>query len=70
VYSFSLDCEGHVADRRVGEALAALHRVCEDVRFLGSYARSDGRENRPVPPMAADPAFAEAEAWLGEIRGG
>jgi prephenate dehydratase len=69
VYSFSLDCEGHVADRRVGEALAALHRVCEDVRFLGSYPRADGRENRPVPSMAADPAFAEAEEWLARIRG-
>ncbi len=69
VYSFSLDCEGHIADRRVGEALAALHRVCEDVRFLGSYPRADGRENRPVPAMAADPAFAEAEEWLARIRG-
>ncbi|HET6393880.1 MAG TPA: prephenate dehydratase [Blastococcus sp.] len=69
VYSFSLDCEGHVADRRVGEALAALHRVCEDVRFLGSYPRADGRENRPVPGTAADPAFAEAEEWLARIRG-
>jgi prephenate dehydratase len=59
-----------VADRRVGEALAALHRVCEDVRFLGSYPRADGRENRPVPPMAADPAFAEAEDWLARVRGG
>ncbi len=69
VYSFSLDCEGHVADRRVGEALAALHRVCEDVRFLGSYPRADGRENRPVPPTAADPAFVEADGWLARIRG-
>ena len=70
VYSFSLDCEGHIADRRVGEALAALHRVCEDVRFLGSYPRADGRENRPVPATAADDAFAEAEAWLRRLRGG
>jgi prephenate dehydratase len=70
VYSFSLDCEGHVADRRVGEALAALHRVCDDVRFLGSYARADGRENKPVPETATDPAFAEAQGWLETIRGG
>jgi prephenate dehydratase len=70
VYSFSLDCEGHIADGRVGEALAALHRVCEDVRFLGSYARADGRENRPVPPVADDAAFAEAAAWLERIRTG
>jgi prephenate dehydratase len=68
VYSFSLDCEGHITDRRVGEALAALHRVCDDVRFLGSYPRTDGRENKPVPPTAADPAFADAEAWLAGLR--
>jgi prephenate dehydratase len=70
VYSFSLDCEGHIADARVGEALAALHRVCDDVRFLGSYARADGRENKPVPPTAADRAFAEAGDWLAALRGG
>ena len=70
VYSFSLDCEGHIADRRVGEALSALHRVCDDVRFLGSYPRADGRENKPVPPVAGDEAFAEAATWLQRIRGG
>ena len=70
VYSFSLDCEGHIADRRVGEALAALHRVCDDVRFLGSYARADGRDNRPVVPTSDDAAFADAEAWLSRVRAG
>jgi len=70
VYSFSLDCEGHVADARVGEALAALHRVCDDVRFLGSYPRADSRENKPVPPTAADPAFADASEWLTAVRSG
>ncbi|MGY1813874.1 prephenate dehydratase [Blastococcus sp. SYSU D00820] len=69
-YSFSLDCEGHVADARVGEALAALHRVCDDVRFLGSYPRADGRQNRPVPEEAADAAFTEAGGWLDRVRGG
>jgi prephenate dehydratase len=70
VYSFSLDCEGHVADARVGEALAALHRVCDDVRFLGSYPRADGRENRPVEPVSSDEAFCEAAAWLEGVRAG
>jgi prephenate dehydratase len=70
VYSFSLDCEGHVADRRVGEALAALHRVCDDVRFLGSYPRADERGNRDVPATAVDDAFADAEAWLARVRSG
>jgi prephenate dehydratase len=70
VYSFSLDCEGHVADRRVGEALAALHRMCDDVRFLGSYPRADDRQNKPVPEEAEDAAFADAEAWLSRVRAG
>jgi prephenate dehydratase len=68
LYSFSLDCEGHALDRRVGEALAALHRVCDEVRFLGSYPRADGRDNKPVPPTADDRAFADAQAWLARIR--
>ena len=42
-YYFSVDCEGHVADARVGEALAGLHRICAQVRFLGSYPRHDGK---------------------------
>ena len=66
VYSFSLDCEGHVAEARVGEALAALHRVCDDVRFLGSYARADGRDNKPVPETAADAAVRRG----GDLAGG
>jgi prephenate dehydratase len=70
VYSFSLDCEGHVAEARVGEALAALHRVCDDVRFLGSYPRSDDRENRPVADDASDDAFTDADAWLADVRAG
>jgi prephenate dehydratase len=70
VYSFSLDCEGHVAEARVGEALAALHRVCEDVRFLGSYPRADDRENRPVQDDATDAAFTDAGTWLEQVRAG
>jgi prephenate dehydratase len=54
----------------VGEALAALHRVCDDVRFLGSYPRADGRENRPIPVEAADAAFSDAAAWLERLRTG
>ena len=67
-YCFSIDCEGHVADARVGEALMGLHRVCADVRYLGSYARADGR----APIMAestSDADFAAAERWLRKLRG-
>ena len=33
--SFFLDCTGHVAEPRLGEALQGLRRICADVRFLG-----------------------------------
>ncbi|MCW2614058.1 MAG: Prephenate dehydratase [Frankiales bacterium] len=68
-YFFSVDCDGHLADARVGEALSALHRVCADVRVLGSYPRADGRRAQGVP-SATDADFAEAAAWLEEVRSG
>lgn len=68
-YHFILECEGHVEDPRVGEALAALHRTCADVRFLGSYPRAD-RQNEELPADATDLAFAEAAEWIAAVRGG
>lgn len=68
-YHFILECEGHVADPRVGEALAALHRTCADVRFLGSYPRGD-RQNEELPDDATDLAFAESAEWIAAVREG
>jgi prephenate dehydratase len=67
-YCFSVDCEGHVLDARVGDALAALHRICADVRYLGSYARRDGVQGA-VPAGRTDVDFGEARAWLERVRG-
>ncbi|NGO70467.1 prephenate dehydratase [Streptomyces boncukensis] len=70
-YSFSVDCEGHIAERRVGEALMGLKRTCPKVRFLGSYP-----QHSPDPPDGTDAgsashrAFAAASAWLGACRAG
>jgi len=66
-YCFSIDCEGHLADARVADALAALHRVCSAVRYLGSYPRADGRQ-APVVDGCTDPDFADAADWLARIR--
>jgi len=67
-YYFSLDFEGHVNDLRVEEALMGLHRVCLDIRFLGSYPRHDGRE--PVlRPGVTDLDFVTAQAWLDKLKG-
>jgi prephenate dehydratase len=71
-YCFAIDCEGHVDDARVGEALMGLRRVCPDVRFLGSYPRAEpaGDEPRDPPAGNADDVYRDAAAWLGRIRDG
>jgi prephenate dehydratase len=68
-YCFSIDCEGHIADLRVGDALAALHRFCEEVRFCGSYPRADGEPPR-ARPGTADADFRAAGDWLDRVRQG
>lgn len=68
-YCFSLDCEGHVEDARVGEALMGLRRVCADVRFLGSYERHDGVAPT-IRPGTTDREFLDAAAWLARLRDG
>jgi prephenate dehydratase len=73
-YAFFLDCAGHVAEARVGEALQGLRRICADVRFLGSYPRHHppGATEPPAPPPPglSDPDFASAAGWLARIRAG
>jgi prephenate dehydratase len=68
-YCFSIDAEGHVADRRVGEALMGLRRVCADVRFLGSYERHDGKAPT-IRPGTTDAEFEDASAWLRRLHNG
>lgn len=68
-YVFSIDCEGHVADARVGEALSALRRTCGEVRYLGSFPRADG-EPTVVTAGTADLDFTDAAAWLAGLRSG
>jgi prephenate dehydratase len=68
-YCFSIDCDGHVADARVGEALMGLHRVCDQVRFVGSYPRSDGGHTVVgIGPSEED--FGAAQGWLERLRAG
>ena len=68
-YYFFIDCEGHLDDARVGEAVMGLRRVCAEVRFLGSYPRHD-RGQTHVRPGTSDAEFAEAAAWLNRLRYG
>lgn len=68
-YFFFVDCEGHIDDARVGEAMMGVRRVCAEVRFLGSYPRSDGGRTQ-VRPGTSDTEFGDAAAWLGRLRYG
>ena len=68
-YFFFIDCEGHIHDARVGEAMTGLRRVCAEVRFLGSYPRCDGGRTH-VRPGTSDAEFASAAAWLSRLRDG
>jgi prephenate dehydratase len=76
-YRFFIDCEGHVSQARVGEALMGLRRVCSDVRFLGSYPQAGAAAPAapepgaaPARPDEADKEFTDAAEWLAAIRGG
>jgi prephenate dehydratase len=71
-YCFAVDAEGHIADRRVGEALMGLKRICPKVRFLGSYPRAgvavgDVRELRAG---TSDAEFTAASDWLARCQDG
>ncbi|MDH2425703.1 prephenate dehydratase [Sphaerisporangium sp. TRM90804] len=68
-YFFHFDAEGHIGDARVGEALSGLHRLCADVRFLGSYPRAD-RLAPQVRTGTGDAEFSEAAGWLARVRAG
>jgi prephenate dehydratase len=69
-YVFFLDCAGHVAEVRMGEALKGLRRICAEVRFLGSYPRAGHDAASPQLPGVTDADFAGAEDWLARVRSG
>ena len=77
-YCFSIDCDGHIAEARVAEALMGLHRTCARVTFLGSYPRAvaPGRVNGsalPTPsrrPGTSEADFTAAHAWIEKLRAG
>ncbi|MGC4947586.1 prephenate dehydratase [Streptomyces sp. DT224] len=71
-YCFAVDAEGHISDRRVGEALMGLKRICPHVRFLGSYPRAgvSPEDVRPLRAGTSDAEFTEASDWLARNQDG
>ena len=68
-YHFIIDAEGHINDARVGDALTGLRRICEDIRFLGSYPRAD-KVSPTTTKTTSDSAFNTSNQWLEEVRKG
>lgn len=71
-YCFSVDAEGHITDRRVGEALMGLKRICPQVRFLGSFPRAgvSPGDLGPLRPGTTDSEFLAASDWLTQCQDG
>ncbi|MEU7014289.1 prephenate dehydratase [Streptomyces sp. NPDC046385] len=71
-YCFAVDAEGHISDRRVGEALMGLKRICPKVRFLGSYPRAGVavEDVRPLRRGTSDGEFTDASDWLARAQDG
>lgn len=67
LYQFSLDLVGHVAEPRISEALAGVHRLARRVQFLGSYPAAESSVEPVDPRMTAD-CFEAADAWVEGIR--
>lgn len=66
-YFFSVDVDGHLAQSRVADALTGLHRVCPNLRFLGSYPAASGLTSA-VEVHNSDQAFEKAQSWVGGLR--
>ncbi|WP_327324701.1 prephenate dehydratase [Streptomyces sp. NBC_01210] len=71
-YCFAVDAEGHLSDRRVGEALMGLKRICPKVRFLGSYPRAGVavEDVRALRAGTSDAEFTAASDWLARCQDG
>jgi prephenate dehydratase len=71
-YCFAVDAEGHVSERRVGEALMGLKRISPKLRFLGSYPRAGvaAADVRQPRPGTSDSDFIDAAEWLARSQDG
>jgi prephenate dehydratase len=64
-YCFLIDCEGHIADEIVADALRNLHMKTARVKFMGSYPSAYGTDDEKVVNRAG---VAEAATWIEELR--
>lgn len=65
-YNFSIDIVGHIQEERIQASLIGLHRMCRDVRFMGSYPRVDG-VRAAIPDGARDEDFVAGRQWVASL---
>ena len=65
-YCFLIDCEGHIADEVVADALRNLSMKTTRVKFLGSYpsASADHHDH-----LMNEVGLRKAAAWIDDLRG-
>jgi prephenate dehydratase len=67
-YCFFIDCEGHVADELVADALRNLAAKQAEVKFLGSYPVGGPLEAGAERRRAHARAWKHAAAWVEGLR--
>jgi prephenate dehydratase len=67
-YCFFIDCEGHVADEVMADALRNLMAKQGKVKFLGSYPVAGPVEAGVARRQAAGRAWKSAAAWVETLR--
>ena len=66
-YCFFIDCEGHVTDEVIADALRNLAAKQAEVKFLGSYP-AGGEDAARDRRKAASRAWRDASAWVEGLR--
>ena len=67
-YRFLIECEGHVADAHVRDAVVGLLRFPGDVRFLGSFPEDAARRGHAPPPEHPEQAVRGYERMLEQVE--
>jgi prephenate dehydratase len=67
-YCFFIDCEGHVSDEVVADALRNVRAKQGEVKFLGSYPVGGPREAGVEKRRRVGKAWKQASDWVDELR--
>ncbi|WP_035305718.1 prephenate dehydratase [Actinokineospora inagensis] len=68
-YRFYLDFDGHIAEPRVAEALAAVRRRSQRVLFLGSYPKAEGSVAEVSAPNREED-YLDSTRWVEAVLRG